>query len=57
MITGSLPNVAMARMRARGNAPTSRTWRSDAISTAPAPSAIPLELPAVWTWRICLALG
>ena len=52
MIVGSVPILAVARIRARGLRP----WRTPKsrlpISTAAAPSTMPEELPAWWTWLI-----
>jgi hypothetical protein len=57
MISGSLPSVATARMRARGLMPRSLMKRSDASATTAAPSTMPLELPAVCTCWMALACG
>ena len=57
MIVGSLPIEAKARIRARGVMPALRAARRLPTSTAAAPSTMPLELPAVWTWLMASTSG
>jgi hypothetical protein len=57
MITGSAPQVAVARILPRGFRPCALTNSSLASATAAAPSTMPLELPAVCTCWIVLTCG
>ena len=57
MITGSAPTVATEITRARGFSPWALAYSGEATSTAPAPSTMPLELPAWCTWSILPAWG
>ena len=50
MIAGSEPILAKARMRARGFRPACSPASLVPIRTAAAPSTMPDELPAWWTW-------
>ena len=50
MIVGSEPTLAVARMRARGFRPCRSPKAFEPIRTAAAPSTMPEELPAWWTW-------
>ena len=52
MIVGSAPETAVARTRARGVMPSSSPVSSLPMASSDAPSTIPLELPAVWTWSM-----
>jgi hypothetical protein len=52
MMTGSLPLVAVATMRARGVNPCEVPALSLPTSTSAAPSTMPELLPPVWTWLI-----
>ena len=52
MIVGSVPILAVALMRARGFRPWRTPKSREPISTAAAPSTMPEELPAWWTWLI-----
>ena len=52
MIVGSAPETAAARIRARGVRPRSVPTCSLPIATSAAPSTMPEELPAWWTWSI-----
>ncbi len=52
MIVGSVPILAVARMRARGFSPCASPNAFEPTSTPAAPSTMPLELPAWWTWLI-----
>ncbi|SHX20023.1 Uncharacterised protein [Mycobacteroides abscessus subsp. abscessus] len=52
MMSGSLPEVAVATMRARGVRPCDLPASSEPISTRAAPSTMPELLPPVWTWLI-----
>ena len=57
MIVGSVPILAVALMRARGF----RSWRTpksrSPIRSAAAPSTMPEELPAWWTWLMRSSCG
>src|SRR4051812_41822789 len=62
MITGSAPDTAALRIRARGVSPLRRPASSLPTTTSAAPSTMPLELPAVCTcsirstqWYFCRA--
>jgi hypothetical protein len=52
MIVGSSPSSAAETMRARGRSPSAAPFSFDPTSTSAAPSTMPDELPAVWTWSI-----
>ena len=53
----SEPIEAKARIRARGFRPRLRPPRFEPTSTAAAPSTMPEELPAWWTWLTRLDIG
>ncbi len=57
MIVGSVPTLAVARMRARGLSPYFSPNSLLPISTAAAPSTMPDELPAWWTCSIFSRCG
>ena len=57
MIIGSLPMLAMARMRARGLRPYFSPISLLPIRMAAAPSTMPDELPPWWTWLIFSTSG
>ena len=57
MIVGSEPILAKARMRARGFRPAVSPTSLEPTSTAAAPSTMPDELPAWWTWLISSTSG
>ncbi len=50
--SGESPVEATARIRARGFSPWALAYSGEAITTAPAPSTTPDELPAWCTWLI-----
>ena len=52
MIVGSAPDTAVETMRARGVSPSAVPTSSVPIATSAAPSTMPEELPAWWTWSI-----
>ena len=52
MIVGSVPILAVARMRARGFRPCASPNSALPIRMAAAPSTMPRELPAWWMWLI-----
>ncbi len=54
---GSEPILAKARMRARGRSPAASPASREPISTAAAPSTMPDELPAWWTWSTASTSG
>ena len=57
MMVGSAPLSAAATMRARGFRPWVLPAASEPTSTAAAPSTMPEELPAWWTWLISSSSG
>ena len=57
MIDGSEPIEAKPLMRARGFRPSASPISLVPISTAEAPSTMPDELPAWWTWLIFSTSG
>ena len=57
MMVGSAPTNAVASTLARGFKPCSLTAFSEASNTTAAPSTIPDELPAWWTWLMCCTSG
>ncbi len=54
MIVGSEPETAVATIRARGVRPSSWPTSPLPIATSAAPSTMPEELPAWWTWSIAV---
>ena len=52
MMVGSAPETAVEMIRARGVSPSEVPTSSVPIATTAAPSTIPEELPAWWTWSI-----
>ena len=52
MIVGSAPETAAETIRALGVSPRSVPTCSEPIATSAAPSTMPEELPAWWTWLI-----
>ena len=52
MIVGSAPETAVEMIRARGVRPSDVPTSSVPIAITAAPSTMPEELPAWWTWSI-----